>query len=261
MTVTSNILISHLLVIAGMWLISLWKKDASIVDRFWGLLFVFLSFAYFIVFDEINWRTILILVLVTLWGVRLSLHIHLRNRGHSEDIRYRRMRDEHGASFWWYSFFSVFLLQGTLALLISAPLYAVFSATSPEYFIWSDALGLILWTIGFAFEAGSDWQLKRFKSKPENKGKLLTTGFWALTRHPNYFGDACLWWGFYFFATGVNFGWVSFIGPATMTIFLRYVSGVSLLEKDLKNSKPGYKNYIENTPAFFPRLWPQRSSS
>lgn len=250
------ILVPHLIVIVAVWLISLWKKDASIVDRFWGLLFVSLSSTYLITSENINWRGTLVLFLVIVWGARLSLHIHLRNKGHSEDVRYRRMRDEHGDSFWWYSFFSVFLLQGALALAISAPLYFIFSTPSSGQVVWSDGFGLFLWVVGFSFEAGSDWQLKQFKSDPKNKGKLLTTGFWSLTRHPNYFGDATLWWGFYCFALSCDNGWLSFLGPVIMTFFLRYVSGVSLLEKDLKNSKPGYTEYVKDTPAFFPRLWP-----
>lgn len=248
---------SYLAVIAGLWLVSVWKKDASIVDRFWGLLFIYLTCSFFFIFGEINWRKILLIFLVFVWGFRLSLYIHLRNRNHPEDVRYRRMRRKHGSIFWWYSFFSVFLLQASLALLISMPQFMIFSQFTSSSFIWSDFLGLILWTFGFVFEAGADWQLQRFKAIPENRGKLLTTGFWALTRHPNYFGDACVWWGFYCFALSADFGWMSILGPLVMTLFLRYVTGVSLLEKGLKKSKPGYEDYVMNTPAFVPRLWPK----
>jgi len=252
------ILSFYLIFIIGIWIISVVKKDASIVDRFWGLLFVFLSSGFWIVSDQNHWRPTLLLILVVIWGVRLSTHIHLRNRGHAEDVRYRRMRDKHGSSFWWYSLFSVFFLQGLLALIISSPLIVVQMLPTSMSFLWSDAVGLSFWIIGFIFEAGGDWQLKRFKADPENKGQLLKTGLWSLTRHPNYFGDACLWWGFFFFAIGSAVGWLTIIGPITMTLFLRYVSGVSLLEKDLKKSKPGYEEYIKNTPAFFPRLWPRK---
>jgi steroid 5-alpha reductase family enzyme len=261
LTGTSIILISLLLGVTGLWVVSLLKKDASIIDRFWGLLFVYLSGVYAFIFGVSGWRALLILTLVSIWGARLSLHIHLRNRKHTEDIRYARMREEHGSSFWWYSYFSIFLLQGVLALLISAPLFSVFSRSSPSDFLWSDAIGIALWTTGFIFETLGDWQLKKFKSNPTNKGRLLTTGLWSLTRHPNYFGDACLWWGFYFFALSVNYGWVTLFGPLIMTLFLRFVSGVSLLEKDLKNSKPGYEEYIKQTPAFFPRVWTRKGNS
>jgi steroid 5-alpha reductase family enzyme len=248
----SSFLLLSLMV--GIWGLSLWKRDASIVDRFWGLLFAFLSACYLIQSDEAYWRSALVMGLVLIWSVRLSTHIHLRNRGHEEDIRYQRMREEHGKSFWWYSFFSVFLLQGILALTISAPLYVIMTGSEGVGFTIFDGLGLIVWLVGFAFEAGGDWQLTKFKSKSENKGKLLTTGFWSLTRHPNYFGDACLWWGFYLFACSLPLGWVTFFGPLLMTLFIRYVSGVSLLEKDLSKTKPGYEDYVANTPAFFPKL-------
>jgi steroid 5-alpha reductase family enzyme len=246
---------SLLFLMTGIWLLSLVLKDASLVDRFWGLIYVFLSWIYFSLGQAVTWRSILLLTLVSIWGFRLSLHIHLRNRGHVEDIRYQRMRQKQPESFWWYSYFSVFIFQGLLAAVISAPLYFTFVGPMTDRFLWSDAVGVTLWAVGCAFEIGGDWQLKKFKSNPENRGKLLTTGFWSLTRHPNYFGDACLWWGYYFFSLCADFGWVSIIGPLLMTFFLRYVSGVTLLEKDLKNSKPGYAEYMASTPAFYPRLW------
>ncbi len=247
------------LFMALVWLISVIKKDASIVDRFWGLIFIFLSFIYLSSSNLTGWRVYVLFAMVTIWGGRLSLHIHLRNRGHREDIRYRRMRENVGESFWWQSLFRVFLLQGFLALLISAPLYCVFVLPSSIRFLWSDGLGVLLWTLGMVFEVGGDWQLKKFKSDPKNSGKLLTTGLWSLTRHPNYFGDACLWWGFFCFALSVPYGWLSAFGPIIMTLFLRYVSGVTLLEKDMKNTKPGYAEYVANTPAFFPRIFGGRN--
>ena len=249
----SKILLAHLLFVTLLWIISLVRKDASIVDRFWGLFYVFLAFLYLPGGDDpVNWRTGLVLTLVTIWGFRLSVHIHLRNRHHGEDIRYQKMRLRHKKRFWWYSFFSVFIFQGLLSLVISAPLFFAISEESFEAFSLFDAAGLLFWLTGFIFEAGSDWQLKRFKNAPKHKGKLLTTGFWSLCRHPNYFGDACLWWGFYLFALNSEWGWVTVFSPVIMSYFLRYVSGVTLLEKDLIKTKPEYKSYILNTPAFIP---------
>jgi steroid 5-alpha reductase family enzyme len=242
----------------SLWLCSLLSKDASIVDRFWGMGFVLMSWAIFLVCPQNHPSTSLLLGIVTIWGLRLSIYIHTRNRGHGEDYRYRAMRANHGARFWWYSFLSVFCLQGVLMLVIAAPLIYVISQTAPASTTAWAAVGTIFWVTGFIFEAGGDRQLSRFKANAENKGKLLTTGLWSITRHPNYFGDALQWWGFGVFALdyGIS-GAATLIGPIVMTIFLRKVSGVDLLEKALKNTKPGYEAYMANTPAFAPswRFW------
>ena len=238
---------------AALWLSSLVSRDASIVDRFWGAGFVLLSWAVFVFMPNQHSTSTLLLALVTIWGLRLSVYIHLRNRGHGEDYRYAQMRSNHGSRFWWYSFLSVFCLQGVLMLLVASPV--VFVISQPEKAptnSWA-AVGALCWLTGFVFEAGGDWQLSRFKANPKNKGKLLTTGIWSLSRHPNYFGDALQWWGFGAFALSYGFkGTLTLIGPVVMTIFLRKVSGVDLLEKTLKSSKPGYENYIASTPAFLP---------
>ena len=237
-----------------LWGASLKLRDASIVDRVWGLNFIVLCFAYASLTAELYWRNALVLLLVSLWGIRLSVHIHLRNRGKPEDYRYQEMRKSHGQSFWWQSFFRVFLLQGALSVVISAPLAWVFYRAADQNFSVLDGLGLAAWMVGFYFEVLGDWQLVRFKSDPTNKGKLLTTGLWSLSRHPNYFGDALQWWGLFFFAVAAGGGYSTVIGPIVMTFFLRYVSGVTLLEGSLKVSKPGYESYMDSTPAFIPKL-------
>ena len=237
------------------WLLSLKLRDASIVDRVWGLIFLVLSASYTFTAGALDVRKVVVLCLVAIWSIRLSVHIHIRNRGHAEDYRYQAMRAEHGpAKFWWYSFFSVFLLQAILAFFISAPLLSVAHFSGPPTVTVFDVAGLLIWSIGFYFEAVGDWQLVRFKKNPSNKGKLLTTGLWSLTRHPNYFGDATLWWGFFLLAVSVPWGALTFFGPLLMTFFIIKVSGVQLLEKNLVSSKPGYEAYIKDTPAFVPRL-------
>ena len=238
-----------------LWAVSLKMRDASIVDRIWGLNFIALCLSYASLAPELYWRNGLVLLLVSVWGLRLSVHIHLRNQGKLEDYRYQEMRRHHGQSFWWQSFFRVFLLQGALSLVISAPLLWVFYSPADANFHAVDGLGLLAWMIGFYFEALGDWQLLRFKSDPINKGKLLTSGLWSISRHPNYFGDALQWWGFLFFALSLEGGYVTMVGPIVMTLFLRFVSGVSLLEGSLKVSKPGYEAYMDNTPAFIPKLY------
>ncbi len=243
---------------ALLWLVSLALKNASIVDIFWGTGFVITFWvAVLLVPGRMAPISILLGVLVTLWGLRLSLHILRRNWGHPEDFRYAVWRQEAGPAWWWRSFFKVFLLQGVLMWIISAPLLAAQTGSAGPVLGWLAIPGALLWLVGFAFEAGGDWQLERFKSDPANKGKLLTSGFWSLTRHPNYFGDAAQWWGFYLIAFASGAWWTIF-SPALMTFLLMRVSGVALLERSLKDTKPGYAEYIASTPAFFPRLLPRR---
>jgi steroid 5-alpha reductase family enzyme len=237
-----------------LWGLSLKNRDASIVDRVWGLNFIALSLAYAYLTPEIYWRNLLVLTFVAIWGLRLSIHIHVRNRGKPEDVRYQDMRRRHGPAFWWQSLFRVFLLQGALSLIISAPILWVFYSEPDPNVYFVDALGILAWVVGFYFEAVGDLQLSRFKMSPTNKGKLLTTGLWSLSRHPNYFGDALQWWGLLFFALPFHGGYIAAIGPIIMTFFLRFVSGVTLLEGSLKVSKPGYENYTLETPAFIPKL-------
>lgn len=241
------------LLMFSVWIVSLFYKDASLVDRFWGLGFVLLSVIYFLKTEEVNIRHYIVLTLVCIWGLRLSLHIHLRNKGHGEDPRYQKMRAHHGKKFWFYSLFSVFLLQSSLAFLISAPILKVFAGDMVPFSL-IDLGALLVWFMGFYFESVGDLELKKFKADPSNKGKVLNTGLWSLTRHPNYFGDAVIWWAFFGFALATPGGWMSIFGPLLMSLFLRYISGVTLLEKGLEKSKVGYKEYVANTPAFIPSL-------
>ena len=237
-----------------LWLLSLAIKNASIVDIFWGTGFVVTAWFYYQIADGFAPRALVLAVLVTIWGLRLSLHIFFRNAGKGEDFRYKAWREQYGKIWWLRSLFHVFVLQGVILWIVSLPL--LFAMQSGQGWTIFDLLGLAFWLIGFAFEAGGDWQLMRFKSNPDNKGKLLTTGFWALTRHPNYFGDAAVWWGHFFFALPA--GWWTVFSPALMTFLLMRVSGVAMLERTM-TAKPGYEAYMQNTPAFFPK--PARKSS
>jgi steroid 5-alpha reductase family enzyme len=237
---------------SALWLVSLWLKDSSIVDIFWGAGFVVVNWvSFFLVPEGVPARQWLLNVLVTLWGLRLAIHIFLRNAGKGEDFRYRKWREESGRNWWWFSFFKVFLLQGVLMWIISVPIVAVQNAVQPQNLIWLDFVGVAVWLFGFFFEAVGDWQLKRFKSNPENKGKVLKSGVWRYTRHPNYFGDAAQWWGFYLIALAAGAFWTIF-SPIIMTILLLRISGVALLEKSLEDTKPGYQAYKETTSAFVP---------
>jgi steroid 5-alpha reductase family enzyme len=234
-----------------LWLLSLILKDSSIVDIFWGFGFVVSAWiVYFITSGPIGLRDVLLLALVTIWGLRLSLHVFLRNAGKGEDFRYARWREESGGHWWWHSLFKVNLLQGLILWIVAAPLTAAQLPAFSGPLNLLDYLGAGLWAFGFFFEAVGDLQLKKFRSDPENKGKVLQRGVWRLTRHPNYFGDAAQWWGFFLIAAGAG-AWWTIVSPILMTYLLVRVSGMDLLEKTLKE-KPGYQAYIEHTSAFIP---------
>lgn len=235
-----------------LWVLSLLLRDASIVDIFWGTGFVITTWAYFILTPEgFPARKWLISILVTVWGLRLSAHILWRNWGKGEDFRYRKWREENGDQWWWRSFFKVFVLQGFLMWVISIPLLGAQIGETPARFTLLDFLAIPVWVTGFTFEALGDLQLARFKANPSNKGKVLKSGVWRYTRHPNYFGDAAQWWG-YFLVSAAAGAWWTIYSPILMTTLLLRVSGVAMLEKSLKEEKPGYKEYIENTSAFIP---------
>ncbi len=234
-----------------LWLVSLRMKNSSIVDIFWGTGFVIATWLYFVLTPDGYWvRKLLISGLTTIWGLRLSIHILRRNLGKPEDFRYQKWRNEAGKSWGWKSLFKVFLLQGVLMWIISAPLLVAQYNRYPSALTILDVLGILLWLVGFFFEAVGDMQLAQFKSKPENKGKVMARGVWRYTRHPNYFGDSAQWWGYFLIAAATD-NWWSIFSPILMTLFLLRVSGVALLEKTME-SRPGYKEYIETTSAFVP---------
>jgi steroid 5-alpha reductase family enzyme len=234
-----------------LWLASLVAKDASIVDRFWGIAFIVIASAASAAGDGYEMRARLVVLLVALWGLRLSFYITVRNLGSGEDYRYRAMRRQWGKQFPLASLFTVFLLQGVIAWIVSLPVQAAIAADSPAHLTLLDGLGVVVWATGFVFESVADWQLARFKDDPRNRGRLLDRGLWRYTRHPNYFGDALQWWGLWFFAAATGAWWTA-IGPALMTFLLLRVSGVSLLEKRLRSSKPEYEEYCRRTSAFLP---------
>jgi steroid 5-alpha reductase family enzyme len=234
------------------WLLSLRLRDASIADVCWGVGFVLLAWLYWLLSPALTARSWLVVALVTLWGGRLALHIFRRNRHRGEDPRYRAMRDAHGRSFWWRSLFTVFWLQGAILWFVALPLLVAVRALQPAALTGVDALGVLLFTVGFGFEVVGDYQLARFKADPSNRGHVLDRGLWRYTRHPNYFGDATLWWGLYVIAAATPCGWFTVASPALMSFLLMRVSGVTLLEHGLKASKPGYREYMARTPAFFP---------
>jgi steroid 5-alpha reductase family enzyme len=241
-----------LLYMTTVWFFSVLLRNAGIVDIFWGLGFVLVALTYFAFTDGFLERKILVLALVGTWGLRLSGYIASRNLGHGEDYRYRTWRERSPSNFWWISYLQVFLLQGLLLWLISFPLLVAMHSDEPGRLTVVDALGSLLWAVGFLFEAVGDYQLARFKADPKNKGKTMRSGLWRYTRHPNYFGDATLWWGFFVIAAGVPWGWTTFFAPVLMTVLLLRVSGVALLERTITKRRPEYTDYARTTSAFFP---------
>ena len=242
-----------LAVFFALWLLSLRLRDASIVDVWWGPGFVLIAVVSFLVTPAAPWpRRMLLTTLTALWGIRLGLHLFVRNAGKGEDVRYVRMRRRFGDRFPLVSLATVFGLQAVLMWIVSVPVQAGQRGMTPATLGAWDAAGLLVWTIGFAFEAIGDRQLARFKADPGNAGRVMDRGLWRYTRHPNYFGDACVWWGLWLIACATPRGWHSITGPIVMTILLRRVSGVPLLERGMAKRRPGYAAYVARTSPFVP---------
>ena len=242
---------SLLLAAAFFWLISLVRNDVSIVDSLWSLMFLLVALVYASMDGNSGPRELLILVLVAVWALRLSVYITWRNHGQPEDYRYQEIRANNEPGFRYKSFYIVFALQAVLAWVISLPLAGAISGQTAIGFL--DYAGCILIVVGVFFEAVGDMQLSRFRRDPDNAGKVLDKGLWRYTRHPNYFGNFTLWWGFYLVALSAG-AWWSVISPLLMTFLLLKVSGVALLEKDISGRRPQYQQYIRRTNAFFPGM-------
>ena len=235
-----------------LWLLSVKLKNVSIVDLFWGAGFVVVNAFYVFMSGDLTIRKYLMLGLVTIWGLRLSIYLAWRNIGKGEDFRYQEFRRKYGPErYWWISFFQTFLLQAVLTMIISLPLLGVSTGSTSDSLNVLDYFAILVWLTGFSFEAGGDYQLARFKSNPQNKGKVMCYGFWKYTRHLNYFGDSAVWWAYGLFSIAAGSYWQA-IGSVIMTLLIIKVSGVALLEKTLNNTKPQYAEYIRKTNAFFP---------
>jgi steroid 5-alpha reductase family enzyme len=251
-SLTSTLLINFGVLLALMllmWIVSLLRRDVSIVDSFWGFGFVVVAWLTTIFHWPISTPALLITVLVTIWGLRLSGFLFWRKLGEPEDPRYGAMREKHGDKFWWVSLLTVFGLQGILIWFISLPVQV--APVSEQGLNGWHFLGLTLWSIGFFFESVGDYQLAKFKADESNKEKVLDSGLWRYTRHPNYFGDFCVWWGIYLLSVGSGGAW-TVLSPVLIAFLLLKVSGVTMLEKDISNRRPKYESYKKRTNAFFP---------
>ena len=235
------------------WLLSIPLRDVSIIDVAWGLGFVAIGWVCFAVGHGDRDRRLLLAILVTLWGTRLAGHIGRRNAGRGEDRRYAAMREREGERFRFTSFYRVFAVQAIAMWIISLPLQAGGSLGGGRGLGALDVIGIAVWAVGFGFESIGDLQLDRFKADPENRSKVMNRGLWRYTRHPNYFGDATMWWGLGLIGVGAGAGalW-GLLGPALDTFTLTRVSGKPMLEKDIEQRRPGYREYIEQTSGFLP---------
>ena len=231
------------------WIYSLVHKDVSIVDSLWSLMFMAAAFVYAFSFENLTNRNIVLLILISLWALRLSIFLTIRNWGKEEDRRYQEIRANNEPNFNFKSIYIIFGLQALLAWIISTPFLLAF-ASDIEFGV-IEFVAILLWLTGFAFESVADYQLYRFKSNAANKGNVLRSGLWAYSRHPNYFGECLIWWGFYLFALSSGAWWTIF-APLLMTILLLKVSGVSLMEKGITERRNEYRDYIETTNAFIP---------
>lgn len=250
-----------------LWLLSIRLRDVSIVDPYWGPGFAIIAAASFLhgsgdprnLWDPLAThepRQLIVLIMVALWGLRLGIYLLRRNIGHGEDFRYAAMREHHGARFWWLSLFTVFTLQGFLQWFVALPAQVALLQHHQSALGPLDFVGLGVWGIGLFFEAVGDWQLARFKADPANRGKVLDRGLWRYTRHPNYFGDAMIWWGVWIVSASAPGGLWTIASPALMMFLVMRVSGVTMLERTLAE-RPHYRDYIARTSAFFP--WPPKS--
>jgi len=242
----------------ALWGISVRIKDASIIDIAWGPACAAGPILTYLRADGSAPRDLLLTALVLIWAARLAMHLGVRNLGHGEDYRYRKMRERQGsdAAFARWSLVRVYGLQGLIAWFVSWP--AQLGQIGPDQPLGALALlGIAIFSIGLAFEAVGDWQLRRFKADPTTKGRLMTRGLWAWTRHPNYFGDAAVWTGLTIIAIEGPFGWATALSPAVMTFFLVKVSGKALLERTMEKKYPEYAAYKRSTSGFLP-LPPRR---
>lgn len=228
------------------------RKDNSIVDSFWGPGFCLVALITLLLSGNFTVRPLITTALVFIWGLRLGVYIYNRNKGKEEDFRYQDMRKRWGDHQVLGAYLQVFVLQGVLMYIISLSVQNInIYSTSPLQ--WTDYTGIVLWLVGFYFEAVGDWQLKQFKSDPANKGRIMTSGLWSLTRHPNYFGEIVIWWGIFLLSLQAPYWYLSLAGTVVITFFLMRVSGVPMLEAKYKDN-PEYQAYIRNTPALFPGL-------
>jgi len=231
------------------WLVSLWRRDVSIVDAMWPVFITAAGILYAVEASRLTPFAGAALVLLAIWAARLCLHITLRNHGQPEDRRYQKIRANNQPHFEYKSLYVVFGFQALLAWIVALPFMALARGAPGAGVL--EIIGTLLAAFGIVFEAVADWQLERFKKRTDSRDRVLDTGLWRYSRHPNYFGECCVWWGFGLMALGTG-AWWALASPLLMTILLLKVSGVTLLERDIGERRPDYARYVRETNAFIP---------
>jgi steroid 5-alpha reductase family enzyme len=259
MVLVEAIWISALVMLSYMtilFMLSVVLKDNSIADIAWGPGFVIVALTLFLISAEYTIGQILVTTLIAIWGFRLGIRILMRNWGRGEDFRYQKWRKQWGKYFFIRSYLQVFLTQGFLLLLIIFPVYII-NAYGQESLSWLEGIGILIWLVGFFFETVGDYQLDKFLKNPANKGRILDSGLWKYTRHPNYFGEVTQWWGIFVLGIGLSYGWLGIVGPMTITFLILKVSGIPMLEKAMSKN-PAFLPYKEKTSVFIP-WFPKKS--
>lgn len=246
-----NLMITIVFMCLG-WLVSLKYRNVTVVDSMWGAGFVLIVWISFLGTDGFVGRSLLLCILVTLWGGRLSIHLTRRNWGQGEDPRYGKWRVAGGERFWVISLFKVFLLQALFLWAIALNVQLGVAASAPSHFTRFDLLGLLIWSIGFMFEAVADWQLAAFKSDPANHGRTMRKGLWAFSRHPNYFGEILVWWGVFMITLSQPANLWTVISPVLITLVVLKMTGVPLTEKHISQKRSDYECYRKKTNAVVP---------
>lgn len=247
----TNLIAVMLMMMTG-WFFSVYRRNVTIVDSLWGLGFVLIAWITWLQADGYWGRKLLLAGLTTIWGVRLTLYLTWRNHGKGEDPRYAKWRRAGGDIFWLTSLFKVFLLQAIFLWVIALAVQAGQTRPAPAQLTVTDVIGALIWGVGFVFEAVGDAQLAKFKSKPENQGKVMDCGLWRYSRHPNYFGECLIWWGLFIIVMADSQLWWTVVSPMIVTVVLLKMTGIPLTEKLMVEKRPGYQHYIDHTPAFFP---------
>ena len=240
--------------VLSLWLVSIPLRDVSIIDMFFAVILLAVALASYGLADGAEGRKRLIVAMVAIWAVRITVHLVRRNWGHGEDPRYTKLRSwvADDRSFVWLSLTKVFLLQGVVLWFVSLPVQVGQLIAVPAHIGWIAWAGAGIWAIGLIFEVVADAQLTRFRADPDNRGKVLNTGLWKYSRHPNYFGELCVWWGLFLVACDHPLGILTIAGPLLYTHLIVNVTGQATLDKKLAKSRPGYKEYMETTSGMIP---------
>lgn len=243
-----------------LWLISIRIRDVSIIDMFFAVILMAITAACLLLSPATEQRKWLVATMVGVWGIRITFHLIRRNWGHGEDPRYTKLRSwvPEGKSFHLLALRQVFLLQGIVVWFVALPVQLALGQPSSTALGWLAWAGAALWTTGFLAEWIADEQLRRFKADPAKRGTVLQTGLWRYSRHPNYFGELCVWWGIFLVACEVPLGWLTIIGPIVYSYLVVNVTGQKTLDKKLAREKPGYREYMERTSGLIP-LPPRKS--